>query len=562
MHESGGALSAMDVGAHSLFYAHSESAESVNKTGLITSLRSYRLVWRFVLIIAILQTLYAIGFIARTSFVVEGQRYFCLFDDAMISMQYAANWAQGHGFVWNAGERVEGYTNFAWTAIMGLCHLLGLSPSNTCLVVQLLGIPILWACLVGTVLLARSCRLFPVAACCAAALMGTSYTLIFFTLFGMETGLLTALVTFALAESVKAIRKRKGRLLPFLWFAPAVLVRIDILPIILFAFVFLYISVRKERWRLIAGLLVVVLVLSAHFLWRHHFYGQWLPNTYYLKATGWPLVDRIIPGLKHTAWTAATFGFPFLLAIVVLLFDTKRWHFLLFGSFAILVAYQLYIGGDAWPLNRFVLPASAGILVLAAEGIHCIIRLFINCKKSSSIMAYCIVLTGLCVIAINAIHWDHWLFLARPQTTGVNRINIRYLLAVERVAEPDASVAVISAGSLPYFSQRLCVDLLGKCDPYIARLPANTTIPWAGHNKSDLKYSVTKYKPDIIMSMFKTNVIVFFQEYKPVVVEVDGVEVTFCVRRNSSKIKGCKTIDWQAFKRIFMKTWRERNTNF
>ena len=53
------------------------------------------------------------------------------------------------GLVWNAGERVEGYTNFGWTAILALCHLLGFSPAYTCLLVQILGIPTLCGCLVG-----------------------------------------------------------------------------------------------------------------------------------------------------------------------------------------------------------------------------------------------------------------------------------------------------------------------------------------------------------------------------------------------------------------------------
>src|SRR5574338_593639 len=67
---------------------------------------------------------YSAGFIYRTSFVVDGERYFSLFDDAMVSMRYAKNFADGHGLVWNPGERVEGYTNPLWTLYMGLLHLL------------------------------------------------------------------------------------------------------------------------------------------------------------------------------------------------------------------------------------------------------------------------------------------------------------------------------------------------------------------------------------------------------------------------------------------------------
>src|SRR5574338_175448 len=79
---------------------------------------------------------YSAGFIYRTSFVVDGERYFSLFDDAMVSMRYAKNFADGHGLVWNPGERVEGYTNPLWTLYMGLLHLLPVPPSKTSLLVQ------------------------------------------------------------------------------------------------------------------------------------------------------------------------------------------------------------------------------------------------------------------------------------------------------------------------------------------------------------------------------------------------------------------------------------------
>jgi hypothetical protein len=48
----------------------------------------------------------------------SGGRAFCLFDDAMVSMRYAENVVQGHGPVWNPGERVEGYTNPLMVALM------------------------------------------------------------------------------------------------------------------------------------------------------------------------------------------------------------------------------------------------------------------------------------------------------------------------------------------------------------------------------------------------------------------------------------------------------------
>src|SRR5438874_2259808 len=63
-------------------------------------------------LIAGLFVLWSIAFVLHTSFIaLDGRRYFCLFDDAMISMRYAWNLSHGLGLVWNVGEHVEGYSN-------------------------------------------------------------------------------------------------------------------------------------------------------------------------------------------------------------------------------------------------------------------------------------------------------------------------------------------------------------------------------------------------------------------------------------------------------------------
>ena len=38
--------------------------------------------------------------------------------------KYGRSLAEGHGLVWNPGEQVEGYTNFLWTVLMAVVHLL------------------------------------------------------------------------------------------------------------------------------------------------------------------------------------------------------------------------------------------------------------------------------------------------------------------------------------------------------------------------------------------------------------------------------------------------------
>lgn len=53
--------------------------------------------------VLVLYAIYAALFIYKTTFVINGQRYFSLFDDAMVSMRYAKNLAAGYGLVWNPG---------------------------------------------------------------------------------------------------------------------------------------------------------------------------------------------------------------------------------------------------------------------------------------------------------------------------------------------------------------------------------------------------------------------------------------------------------------------------
>src|SRR5258708_7855289 len=82
------------------------------QAGTVSPVRSDRAFRVFVAVAIALAAVYYGVFVFKTSFLVNGERYFCLYDDAMISMRYAKNLAQGFGLVWNpGGERVEGFTN-------------------------------------------------------------------------------------------------------------------------------------------------------------------------------------------------------------------------------------------------------------------------------------------------------------------------------------------------------------------------------------------------------------------------------------------------------------------
>src|SRR3712207_4420433 len=90
--------------------------------------------------------------IFRASFVVDGSRWFVLFDDAMISMTYARNLVEGHGLAWARwGAPVEGFTHPLWAVLMIPVNALPLALWNRGLVIQILSL----LTLLGTAVAAR-----------------------------------------------------------------------------------------------------------------------------------------------------------------------------------------------------------------------------------------------------------------------------------------------------------------------------------------------------------------------------------------------------------------------
>ena len=72
---------------------------------------------------------------------------------------------------------------------------------------------------------------------------------------------------------------------------------------------------------------------------------------------------------------------------------------------------------------------------------------------------------------------------------------------IKRRSEKDLLVAVFWAGALPYYCDRPMLDVLGRTDPHIARVPAPPDQGyWPGHAKRDWDYVLGLRKPDILMA--------------------------------------------------------------
>lgn len=497
----------------------------------------------FVILAAYL--VYASVFITQSSFIANGERYFTLFDDSMISMTYARNLAHGYGAVWNAGgERVEGYSNPLWVGYMALFHLLPLPLSKMSLFLQISGLVFMLLTLLFVRRMGENVGRDHAPLALAAVLMTAFYyPLSNWSLLGTEVSVLLVVCT---AGAWLALRVLDGEhFSPWLYvlLGAGTLVRIDmaVTYLTIWGFLVLFDGANRKR-HLTWGAGMLALFMGGQTLARLAYYGDFLPNTYYLKVTGFPLEARIQRGLlvlgdfiRPMRWYFAV------LPLGVFLFRRDKKVLLLTLLMLAQVVYSVYVGGDAWEhrggANRFIAPGIPFFMLLFAETlwqfaaflrrlIARILRRDLWLVRAAAWLG----ILGVCFIALvtmNLLNDDmSWrTALANPGVT-----QLRYALLMERsiyvpgsqrytndalvirqITSPEARIAVVAAGNTPYYAERYFIDLLGKNDPVIAREGLQVSLQddlrevRPGHSKFDYARSIGEYQPDIIVEVFRST---------------------------------------------------------
>ncbi len=503
------------------------------------------------------------AFIARASFDLDGRRSFSLFDDAMISLTYARSLAAGHGLVWMPGEApVEGYTNLLWTLGMALPHRAGLPEHLVSLPVQLLGALLL---ITTSVLAMRIARRQSDASWIAPATIAAicfCYPLVFWTLRGLEVGLVACLVTAAALLALRLVEAPSGRDRAWLalLLAAAVTTRIDAVIFAAVVVAFLAASGRWARGAAVTAALATLAALGAQTVFRLAYYGALAPNTYYLKMSGHLLSERLARGVETFSHSVAcTLWAPLGLGLALLALRRRS----LTPSEALLVAlvltglaYSVYVGGDAWEwahfANRYVSTVLPLLLVLALLGVEALLSargagagwgfgvagLFVGGFALWRLPSYGDAFAAFellaCALAGAALWLGRRAPLARSPTAraavatlllfvliGVangrplaewlvdgglhvrdDARKVRQALAIREATPADARIAVVWAGAIPYFSHRRAIDLLGKNDPVIAHGRARYVF-WPGHDKWDYAYSIGRLRPDLVVELWK-----------------------------------------------------------
>lgn len=100
--------------------------------------------------------------------------------------------------------------------------------------------------------------------------------------------------------------------------------------------------------------------------------------------------------------------------------------------------------------------------------------------------------------------------ISRPYFAVENKNHVELSYTVKAITKPNATVAVVWAGIVPYFTQRYSVDLLGKTEKVISHEQAKEKEHFdnrlkkyisffPGHMKWDYPYVAKTYKPDIVI---------------------------------------------------------------
>lgn len=426
---------------------------------------------------------YGIAVLATLVFAIAHIAYMCfVYDDAYISFRYADNAVQGHGLVYNPGERVEGYSNFLWTLLMAL-------------VIQARGSPEFWAPVIGAVfalgtllLVMDFARQRGMSSLLVGILLAANCSWATWATGGLETAMFAALTTFGtliLMSSRDKATHLNARMLDAsaLAFGLACLTRPDG-PLIAASagLIVIILTVRGKlrpwqtlRWAGIVGGLV-----ACHVGWRLAYYGALLANTFAVKG---PAFSQLGSGWRYLADAVMDLHLELLLIPLILAVFLQARHRGwtrrdIAVAAAVVLPFVLYVattGGDFMPVFRFVAPLLPLVTlgaVAALEGL------------SERMQSLGLGVVGRALVALVAVTYItlnlHYSWRQQGIWQAGHLVSVGYSRhetagwlrtgdLLRHIAQPTDTLAVTAAGAVPYRSRLHTIDLLGLNAPNLSR---------------------------------------------------------------------------------------------
>jgi arabinofuranosyltransferase len=425
----------------------------------------------------------------HASVVVNGGRVFYLDDVEMVGMRYGRNLADGLGLVWNAGERVEGFTNPAWVLTMAAVHAAGAPDTTAALFIK----AIAWMLACGVLALSAALRRQlsgpdPWADVALLAMLAMNADVVFWAANGFETPLLTALLLWLLTRVIHQSERRTVTAGTMVAVGALGLVRSDAyLLIAAVAAVAIFLSPERGRTARLALLAVVLplLLMGA----RLAYYGQWMPNTFELHMTGVP--DLLLDGLRYVKRFCREYWFLITCAVAACA-RPRDWRTRAVGAVCVITAlHAVAVGGDFLVPFRFIAPVVPLIMTLAVITAQDVRRYG---RRRGAIALAMLATAGI----VSGGMLSRWPVEAMRSWRGKPWQGAAIGLLMAQGSRSSATVAAAGGGALGYFSRRTVIDLAGRTDPSIARLPARRGAD-ASERKFDIEMSL-RHRPDFVLT--------------------------------------------------------------
>lgn len=464
-------------------------------------------------------------------------------DDAYISMRYSYNLAHHGELTFNLGERVEGYTNFLWTVLLAGAIKVGLNPE---LASQLFGWFFGALALVFVYRITRLLRdgappsgwdyvavcMLPTWGCFAVWCSG-----------GLETQMFCALMLAGLARYLAETADPGRRPWSGVLFALSAMTRPE--GMLIFGLVGLHrlaVNIVAERRylptvrQMIWGL-GFLLPFGVFMAWRYSYYGDLLPNTFYVKAGsgaamakkwGLPYLWDFVHFNRIYVLLPLLFLLPWRSKVSVAQEPRRSSHTVVFSLLLPIVliytAYVTWVGGDFMAMSRFFVPVMPLIAILAQEGLRRLVAARDAQGQATTVSARPRLRLALVVVPLLAGGCLNSYGLHRQSQKmsyyrwGLDTVAYLRKFADDRIIigrwmreqlPSDTYYSVGGAGASVYASRLRALDAFGLNDHWIAHNgPRVGDRP--GHGKMAPEHYILKKKPDLLCHMAKHQDTVYF----------------------------------------------------
>ncbi|MRG93518.1 glycosyltransferase family 39 protein [Polyangium spumosum] len=407
-------------------------------------------------------------------------------DDAYISYRYARNLARGLGLVYNAGERIEGYTNFLWTVILAGAIKIGLDPDVTA---KVLGAGSALGALVMMYRLSDRLRPLAAAPCLATWLAATTVVFSGYAVFGLETAFFVFLLLAGTWLFLREIEPGSTRALPWsgLVFGLAGITRPEAPAFV--GLLMLVLLFGRETFGTKNGLLHVlrapggffgkqnllrgaafVLPVGAHLAFRRAYYGTFVPNTFSAKTGNWSAqLDGGSAYVRDYVFHAGPVLYLGIFAIAIGLVARRR-DLLAVSAIALFVlGYVIAVGGDWMPFYRFMAPFEPFAFLLVCVSA----RVIVDRRSQAANVALAAFLTVAFSLRIGNMHVAQRQIVEKEERFWKMAAGgtTKWLLENGQPGE----IAIGDIGYVGYATDYPILDLLGLVDPVISKLEGGYT---------------------------------------------------------------------------------------